>query len=239
MGFCSGTLGLLQEFIISDTNMVFSLNMCMCLLSCRVHVYHVTEPCSCPGGRREQRGDSVFNASPPSMPYLTPPLPVPCYFYPWLLIVVTTVYHLSRATAPCGGLSSLTSACPSLLCNQRSSQMSRWDKWESFPPVMAPEMGWSASLALHLFASSFSDKTHRPFHPFDLIASLSFLVFLRLFFFFLGGSWKITSQSFCLILWCSSFQNRVYVFNPLSQSDYIIRPSQRWDFTSMERFFEM
>ena len=49
-------------------------------------------------------------------------------------------------------LSSLTSACPFLLCNQRSSQMSRWDKWEPFPLVMAPEMGWSASLALPLFS---------------------------------------------------------------------------------------
>lgn len=34
--------------------------------------------------------------------------------------------------------SSFTSACPSLLRNQRFSQMSSWDKWEPFAAVMAP-----------------------------------------------------------------------------------------------------
>ncbi len=79
-------------------------------------------------------------------------------------------------------LSSLTSACPSLLCNQRSSQMSRWDKWEPFPPVMAPEMGWSASLSLPLFRSSLFEKTHGPFHLLDLIGLVSFLVFFKLLY---------------------------------------------------------
>lgn len=70
----------------------------------------------------------------------------PSYFYPWLLIAVTRVHHLS----PSGSLSPLTFACFSPQCNLWSSQMSRWDKWEPFPPVMAPEMGWSHSLSLSL-----------------------------------------------------------------------------------------
>lgn len=67
-------------------------------------------------------------------------------------------------------LSSLTSACPPLLCNQRSSQMSRWDKWDPFPPVMAPEMVWSASCFL-------------PFNTQDCSSFVSYLIlsFLELF----------------------------------------------------------
>lgn len=58
-----------------------------------------------------------------------------CYFYPWLLIVVSSEPHRRPLWRI---LSSLTSACPSLLRNQRFSQMSSWDKWEPFAAVMAP-----------------------------------------------------------------------------------------------------
>lgn len=58
-----------------------------------------------------------------------------CYFYPWLLIVVSSEPHRRPLWRI---LSSLTSACLCLLRNQRFSQMSSWDKWEPFAAVMAP-----------------------------------------------------------------------------------------------------
>lgn len=47
--------------------------------------------------------ETVFTSA--LLGHVAPFLPLPCYFYPWLLIVVTAAYHLSRATDPCGGLS--------------------------------------------------------------------------------------------------------------------------------------
>lgn len=136
--------------------------------------------------RQQQCGASAFNKDSIRVGPAVPHRPLP----PSALLFLPLTSHCWNdgvSSEPCHRplwrtLSSLTSACPSLLCNQRSSQMSRWDKWEPFPPVMAPEMGWSASLSLPLFLPSIFEKRHRFFHPFYLIGSLSFLIFFRLLY---------------------------------------------------------
>lgn len=79
-----------------------------------------------------------------------------CYFYPWLLIVVSSEPHRRPLWRI---LSSLTSACPSLLLNQRFSQMSSWDKWEPFADVMAPRNDMKCfsfcPFTLHFFILSY------------------------------------------------------------------------------------
>ena len=132
--------------------------------------------------RQEDCGASTFLKKRPCCATWPPLLlhPVPCYFYPWLLIVGTMAYHPSRRHRPLWRtLSLLTSVCPSLLCNQRSPEMSRWDKWEPFPTVMAPEMcrGAFFSLSLSFHLPSFWNDTGL-FSPFIFSASL------RYFFFF-------------------------------------------------------
>lgn len=116
-----------------------------------------------------------------------PPLhPVPCYFYPWLLIVVTMAYHPSRHHRPLWRtLSLLTSACPSLLCNQRSSEMSRWDKWEPFPTVMAPEMCRGAFFScpsLSIFPLSEKTQAFSALSSFQLVYVPRFFCFLSEYF---------------------------------------------------------
>lgn len=116
-----------------------------------------------------------------------PPLhPVPCYFYPWLLIVVTMAYHPSRHHRPLWRtLSLLTSACPSLLCNQRSSEMSRWDKWEPFPTVMAAEMCRGAFFScpsLSIFPLSEKTQAFSALSSFQLVYVPRFFCFLSEYF---------------------------------------------------------
>lgn len=116
-----------------------------------------------------------------------PPLhPVPCYFYPWLLIVVIMAYHPSRHHRPLWRtLSLLTSACPSLLCNQRSSEMSRWDKWEPFPTVMAPEMCRGAFFScpsLSIFPLSEKTQAFSALSSFQLVYVPRFFCFLSEYF---------------------------------------------------------
>lgn len=116
-----------------------------------------------------------------------PPLhPVPCYFYPWLLIVVTMAYHPSRRHRPLWRtLSLLTSACPSLLCNQRSSEMSRWDKWEPFPTVMAAEMCRGAFFScpsLSIFPLSEKTQAFSALSSFQLVYVPRFFCFLSEYF---------------------------------------------------------
>lgn len=78
----------------------------------------------------------------------------PCYFYPWLLIFHSAGVSFEPCHRPLWWmLSPLTSACPSLLCNQRSSQMSRWDKWEPIPSCNGPRNGlecFSSAPSLYL-----------------------------------------------------------------------------------------
>lgn len=72
---------------------------------------HATESHRCPGGwvcdkhmaRTVRLKKAVYGSA--LLCHINPFLRAQCYFYPWLFIVVTTAYHLSHATDPCGGLS--------------------------------------------------------------------------------------------------------------------------------------
>lgn len=134
----------------------------------------------------------------------SPPLhPVPCYFYPWLLIVVKMAYHPSRRHRPLWRtLSLLTSACPSLLCNQRSSEMSRWDKWEPFPTVMAPEMCRGAFFScpsLSIFSLSEKTQAFSALSSFRLVYVPRFLggFFLYISHFSIFDPSSVLSQGLC------------------------------------------
>lgn len=69
-------------------------------------------------------------------------------FYKWMLFLPLTFHCCKDAVSSephhrplWRTRSSFTSACPSLLRNQRFPQMSSWGKWEPFAAVMAPKNG--------------------------------------------------------------------------------------------------
>lgn len=74
--------------------------------------------------------------------------------------------------------SSFTSVCPSLLRNQRFSQMSTWDKWEPFAAVMVPKNDLKCFSLLSF--------------PVRLFFLLSFRIFqfLKVSFFFCTNTWN-------------------------------------------------
>ena len=112
-------------------------------------------------------------------------------------------YHPSRRHRPLWRtLSLLTSACPSLLCNQRSSEMSRWDKWEPFPTVMAPEMCRGAFFScpsLSIFSLSEKTQAFSALSSFQLVYVPRFLggFFLYISHFSIFDPSSVLSQGLC------------------------------------------
>lgn len=155
------------------------------LLPSRVHVYlcHRGAPWGRAGDKKKGRDSTLKKRQYPSRPCCaTSPLS------PDALLFLPLTSHCCNSgvsSEPCHRplwrtLSSLTSACPSLMCNQRSSQMSRWDKWESFPPVMAPEMDWSAPLpSLTRSFSLLSLRNHTPFSSFVFFFLVDLFSYLK------------------------------------------------------------
>lgn len=127
--------------------------------------------------------------------------------------------------------------------------MSRWDKWEPFPPVMAPEMGWSASLSLSLSLFPLWENTWAFLSSVFSALALYLAHFLSLYFFnfhinFLLLFWPFVNHitAFLAMLTCWTFSGYdvqlTYCVIALSQKDYIRRP---WTcgITSMTCFLEM
>lgn len=113
--------------------------------------------------------------------------------------------------------------------------MSRWDKWEPLPPVMAPEMVLDDSLSLSLFLTfSWAFSSY-------LIGLLSIPIFFRIHMFLF---WPIANHvNFIkgqkLDFLIGSTVYLTYCIIALSQNDHITRPLLHCGFTSIKCFLEV